>query len=378
MLKRLASLILVTVMIMSMGMTALAAESQSDEVKLTSINQVGSENNLYLSTDIVPEEVINYAVNNVFGYLVARLDIDTLDISKVYMGNPFTMAKEKDTDDDIYYFPIFCDNRVIYTFRVYLSENREYVGILSPYLAEEIDSFKYRTSEENPLSIYIDNGNVIALQNGYVEILEEDHLNREPLGIMMSKTFQINRIVNVSKPIEFVITPTVQASASHNLTLDMKEQQGSKPWCAAYAAASILRYKGAGSSVTAEAMMKATFPNSKDLDKESISRSQIVTYAKNKGYKNTTESSSTLTNTTVVSEIYTNSTPIYAGCAGKGDYAKARHALVICGYDNTKSTYTVWNPWYKYTETMSQSTKTYIVNSSSSFVWDCTIYKFRK
>lgn len=309
---------------------------------------------------------------------MARSDHDTFDLSNVFMGNPFTMAKEKAIDDSIYYFPVFLDNVVIYIFRVYIGDNGKYAGILSPYMAKELNRYINQTDIDEPLSIFISNGNVMAIQNGLTEILEEDHLNREPVNTMTANTKQTNTIVNVSEPMHFVITPIARASASHNLTLDMNEQQGAKPWCAAYASASILRYKGAGSRVTAEAMMKATFPNSSNLDNESISRSQIVTYAKNKGYKNTTQSSSTLTNTTVVSEIYTNSTPIYAGCAGKGDYAKARHALVICGYNNSASTYTVWNPWYDYTETMPQSTKSYKVNSSSSFTWDCTIYKFRK
>jgi hypothetical protein len=168
-----------------------------------------------------------------------------------------------------------------------------------------------------------------------------------------------------------------RATVSKNLTLDMKETQGSQSWCAAFVMASILRYKGAGSTITAKAIMQSTFPNSSDLENESISRSQLVTYAKGKGYTSTVQSSSTLSSSTVVSEI-NNTTPIYAGCAGSGIYAKARHALAICGYNNTNSTYTVWNPWYNYTETISQSTKSYKVNSTSSFVWDCTIYKVRK
>lgn len=157
----------------------------------------------------------------------------------------------------------------------------------------------------------------------------------------------------------------------------MNEKQKDQQWCAAFAMASILRYKGAGDSITAKAIVKYFYPNSTDLKNESISRTQLVKYAKSKGYSKTTNSSSTLSNSTVVSEI-SNSTPIYIGCAGTGSYEKKRQAFVICGYNNTKSTYTVWNPWYDYTETMSQSTKTYIVNASSSFKWDCTIYKVRK
>jgi len=51
---------------------------------------------------------------------------------------------------------------------------------------------------------------------------------------------------------------------------------------------------------------------------------------------------------------------------------------VIAGYDDSSSAYTVWNPWRKSYETMPYDTLTYKVNSSSTFVWDVTIYKFRK
>lgn len=375
MFRKILVLVLSAIMTLGIGSTVFASEGENNTINT---NSSMSQNELHLSTSVVPEAVIDYAINNVYNYLIARSDVDTLDLNSISMGSPFTMTKENSTDDNLYYFPIFLNDTIAYTFRVYMSENSEYVGILSPYMAKELNSYINRTDIMNPLSIYIDNGFIMAVQSGLVEILEEDHLNREPINIVPANTLQANTVIDILEPIQFVITPTTRASASHNLTLDMKEKQGSKPWCAAYASSSILRYKGAGSSVTAEAMMKATFPNSSNLDNESISRSQIVTYAKGKGYKNTTESSSTLTNTAVVSEIYTNSTPIYAGCAGKGDYVKQRHALVICGYNNTSSTYTVWNPWYDYTETMSQSTKNYSVNSSSSFTWDTTIYKFRK
>lgn len=375
MFKKILVFVLSAIMTLGVGTTVFANEGENNTID---DNLAMSQNELYLSTSVVPEEVINYAINNVHDYLIARSDVDTLDLNSISMGNPFTMTKENNTDDNLYYFPVFLNDTITYTFRVYMSENNEYVGILSPYMAKELNNYINRTDIMNPLSIYIDNGNIMAVQNGLVEILEEDHLNREPINIMPANRLQSNTVIDVLEPIKFDIAPMTRASASHSLTLDMKEKQGSKPWCAACASSSILRYKGAGSSVTAEAMMKATFPNSGNLDNENISRSQIVTYAKGKGYKNTTESSSTLTNTTVVSEISTNSTPIYAGCAGKGDYVKQRHALVICGYNNTSSTYTVWNPWYDYTETMSQSTKSYSVNSSSSFTWDTTIYKFRK
>lgn len=344
-----------------------------------SANDYEESNGFYVTANQVPNEVINYAVDNAYNFLVSRSDIDNIDLNNVTMGTPFTIAAESINVDEVYYFPIFLGEKVIYTFRVY-EDNAAYTGILSPYLAEELNKYMNTTTKSNPLSIYMDSGKVMALQGGVINVLEEAHYGYEPIGnkvLFFADSFDV---VNINDKIDLQISSDVSpmAAASKNLSLDMLETQGSQSWCAAFAMSSILRYKGAGNVVTAKAIMKDTFPNSKDLENESISRSQLVSYAKGKGYKKTKESSSTLSNSTVVSEIATNSTPIYAGCDGTGTYKKARHALVISGYDNNKSTYTVWNPWYSYTETIDQSSKKYKVDSSSSFVWDVTIYQVRK
>lgn len=364
--------VLLFALIFTMGVVPANASNEKDS------------SGFYLTTSTVPQEAINYAAANVFDFLVSRSSIDKVDIYNVTMGVPFTIAKENISDDDVFYFPIYSGEKVVYTFRVYM-DNGNFTGILSPYIAKELNSYMDETSKSSPLSIFINNGNVMASINGSVEILEEVHDGYNPVAnkSIFKRPFSDEAtgdidVVDIANTIDFNVTPIPRAVASKDLTLDMKETQGQQSWCAAFAMASILRYKGAGSSVTAKAIMQATFPKSKDLEKEEISRSQLVSYAKDKGYKNTKESSSTLSNSTVVSEIYTNTTPIYAGCAGSGSYAKARHALVICGYNNTKETYTVWNPWYNYTETISQSTKTYKVNSSSSFKWDVSIYQVRK
>lgn len=367
--RGLASLLAFALVFVMGVIPASASESATTETTFSGF---------YLLTTTVPEDATSYAVNNVSRFLLARSEIDNFDLNSVTMGTPFTIGKENTADTDVYYFPIISNNQVIYTFRVYVSGN-EYTGILSPYMAEQLNDYMNATTPSDPLHIYMESGKVMAALSDSVEILEESHAGYEPsLNIVTASVDYTDlEVTNILTNIAFVESPVTIASASKDLTLDMKEQQGSQQWCAAFAMAAILRYKGS-SSVTAEGIVKYFYPKSSDLENESVSRDQLETYAKSLGYSNTTQSSSTLSNSTVVSEIGSNSTPIYAGCAGSGSYSKARHALVICGYNNTSSTYTVWNPWYTYTETMDQSTKTYIVNSSSSFTWDCTIYKVRK
>lgn len=366
--KRLFSSLLVMVLMLSTGIISTNA-SQNDS-EMTS--------GFYLSTGEVPSNIISYAQNNISDYLIAHSEVENIDLSNVIIGNPFSIGGSNAIGTDVYYFPVFQNSHILYTFRVYMDENG-YTGILSSYLASELNSFMNSTTRNAPLLIYMESGNVMARLNGNEAILEESHLGYEP-GVNVIREdplLETMEVTDISVPIRFVEKPITAASASKVLSLDMKETQSDQQWCAAFVMASILRYKGAGSSITAETIVKHFHPNSSDLKNESVSRSQLVSYSKEKGFSKTTESSSTLSNSSVVSEI-NNDSPFYAGCAGFGSYKKARHALAVCGYNNNTSTYTVWNPWYANTETISQSSKTYVVNSESSFKWDCTIYKIRK
>ena len=201
MLKKLLSFALVAVM--SIGFSASVFASESEDI-IQSPNQV-SQHKLYISTDVVPNDAIDYAINNVYDYLTARSDVDNIDLNNISMGTPFIITKENETDENIYYFPVFVNDTMIYTFRVYMSESSGYVGILSEYMVKELNSYINRTDSVLPLHIYIDNGNVMSTQGVSVEVLEEDHFNREPINVLSTYN-EANGVVDILKPIEFVVT----------------------------------------------------------------------------------------------------------------------------------------------------------------------------
>jgi hypothetical protein len=93
----------------------------------------------FIATDNVPDEVIDFAISNVFGFLVSRSGMDSINVYNVKMGFPFTISKESMREDDVYYFPVYSGEKIIYTFRVYL-DGDNHTGILSQYLAEELTS----------------------------------------------------------------------------------------------------------------------------------------------------------------------------------------------------------------------------------------------
>ncbi len=333
----------------------------------------------FICAEETPNAIMEYAQETIYKRLVGYSSFYEMDIDSIIVGHPFTIEKEKEEDIDVYYFPIFENGKIILTYRVYFDTITDsYVGIMGDYLAEELNTFGGITSANEPLLLYMDNSNVCSLFGGNNAVIWEDPFGGMPLNVVHGK--KAHNVINIIEPIEYVSTATTRASSSYLCELDMLESQKAEQWCAAFAASSILRYKGAGSTVTAKAMVSWAHPDTSEteLPDVGISRAEIVKYAKELGYVSTTESSTTLSSSTVVSELSTYDTPIYAGCYGTGNYIKARHALVIAGYDDSSSAYTVWNPWRKSYETMPYDTLTYKVNSSSTFVWDVTIYKFRK
>lgn len=364
--RKIITMLLLSIVVLGGNAVTVNAQSEDSE-------------GFFVCSDEVPEEVYDFARGNVYKVLVGYGEHFEMDINNISVGQPFTIVKEQTEDIDVFYFPIFEKQDIILTYRVYFDMiANEYVGIMGEYLAEQLNSYKQSTSRSLPLTIYMDNGNVCAMNGTDMRVLWQEPYGLQPQNNALRRRSVLN-VINIAEPLEYTITIMPRASASDLCELDMIETQGQQQWCAAFVASSILRYKGADSSVTAETMIKWANPNISDTDlpNASISRADIVTYAHNLGFSKTVESSSTISSSTVVSEIGTNDSPIYAGCYGTGNYSKARHALVIAGYNNNTSQYTVWNPWGTTYETMPYGTKTYVVNSSSSFVWDVTIYKFR-
>lgn len=173
----------------------------------TNATSITNESGFYLLTDSTPEDAIEYAKNNVYAFLIARSEVDYFDLSSVTMGNPFTMGKGSENDDDVFYFPLYSNGEIIYTFRVYYDEYiEEYTGILSYYMVEPLNKYKTSTSKENPLAIYIDNGNIMANLNGNVKVLEKDHFGNEPNNkIKILENVTEADIVDITDLIDFRI-----------------------------------------------------------------------------------------------------------------------------------------------------------------------------
>lgn len=354
---------LCSMLVLMMGMTVFANED--------------SNNGFYIMSEECPDEAIAYAQNNLYLYIYDLPIQDEryadIDVSKIVLGTPFTIQKESLEGKDVFYFPIMYEDEIKFTIRVYKDEDGSYTGIFSEYLASELQDVFARTSVSDPLILSMNNGNVMKTITGETSIFFASPMGYEVLDKPVMYSNSNSSVVNVKEAITYEIVPigSTRATSSKYLSLDLAETQGNQQWCSAFAGSAIIRFR-TSNKVYAKTIMSYYYPNSSDLENETISHDQLISYAKLKDCS-PSKSSGTLEQSTVVSQI-NNSKPIYLSCEGTGTYKKANHALVLRGYDTSAKTYSIWNPWNTTYEKMPISTKEYAVDSSSTFKWVSTIY----
>ncbi|MBP3389494.1 MAG: C10 family peptidase [Clostridia bacterium] len=152
----------------------------------------------------------------------------------------------------------------------------------------------------------------------------------------------------------------------------MTETQGSNnTWCGAYATAAICRYVFNTSSYTAESLMRWAYPEVSDaaLLTKSFSTTHSTSYGRLQGLSPWYVS--TWPGIAMVKAEIDSDCPVYfygERTDGKG------HAFVCRGYNmNTNSEgesaplFSVWNPWYTYTEAIYASTNTYTTGSGNVY-----------
>lgn len=352
-----------SIMVLALGTTVFAAENDSDS--------------FYVMSESCPEEAISYVKNNLYLYIcdISVQDEKYADInaSDIILGSPFTILKEDTEGKDIYYFPIIYENEIKFTIRVYEDSDGEYTGIFSEYLASELEAIADLTSEEFPLTLFMNNGNIMGTLDGNTFVFFASPIGNEVADSPSSYASTDLTVTDIKEHMDYdtILVGTNRATTSKYLYLDLAETQGNQTWCSAFAGSAIIRYK-TSNKVYAKDIMSYYYPSSSNLESETITHSQLIAYAKLKGCS-PSKNSGTFSQSAVVVQI-DSSQPLYLSCVGSGTYSKTNHALVLRGYNLNAGIYSVWNPWNSYYETMSISTHVYAMDSSSSFTWAETIY----
>lgn len=350
-------------------------------------NAVNAEESTYIATEFITHDIKEYAKQNFFNTLNATLTFEKNDTNSVLdfeLGEPFRLL-DKDSDLESFYFPVKKDGNIIYTYVLSKDENAKIFGQMSKFLAEELQeiSDKVESDIDNPIVLYSEKGNIYYAFNKERHLIYESPMSpkkeHEEVTDLDLDIFS-ESIADISEDEEFSVPIMSRANVSsdaNHVMIDFKitETQGEQPWCAAFAAAGILRNKKNPIAPSAYGIMKMTFPKltEKQLSEQSISNQQLQEFAnKNGSYPN--NQWGRLSNGQVRQQLK-NSSAVYAGSYGSGVYQGGRHAWDIFGwvsYGPGIDVYYVWNPWNTFPSTIDASTG--ILNvPGGSWTWDSSM-----
>lgn len=308
-------------------------------------------------------------------------------VESASLGSPFTIFYSQ-TESTVYYFPIFSQNKVIATMRIYhdliLSQKKgsiSYTGILSEYMVDELNTLLERNDIDSPVCLFMYNNNVMMYADTEVtDFLVTDsfsarNYNADPPSTGDFISIDPTLIIDSTHFVQNMLASRDQVQPLHKfLTLSIVETQGSNnSWCGAYCTAIIIRYLTSNPTIpTAYSLMYYVY--GPDLNgPDSFSVPDTLAAGVRYGFS-PVRSRQPISKSQVYAEI----------CAGKPIYItgkrydsasgeKKYHALVINGYDSPSETYSIWNPWYNYYETMDEDTLQY-VTGNLTYTWNETVY----
>lgn len=291
-----------------------------------------SNNGAYIASKECPEGYINYASSNVEAYLACMEGCDEYDT--ISMGSPFSLCNGS---NEVYYFPIICDGVITYIFRVCPTDSG-YTGVMSSYMAAEIESLIGYTSEETPLMLFVENGNLIAKIGRNVQSLcqvetmdttQMSDINMDTeAGIVELETVNIVEV----EPLDFV------SNMMSYVDLNITEYQGDNNWCTAYCLATCIRTKTPYTPTASGLMSMAhTSYNSQTTFPWNKVREIALRY----GLAPTVLTSVT-SESIIIREIREGS-PVMEVL--QNTYNGGQHCVVIRGYANAgPHVWSIWNP----------------------------------
>lgn len=258
------------------------------------------------------------------------------------------------SNNGLVHYPLHSGKRFIGYVTVYYDENKVLQWSFSGLIPEHALSVM-KSSDEYRVEYY-SYLNILEKSKKTVPFIQTTKLVRNPVKLK-------NPFIPLS-------------SNTRIIPLRIVEVQGSKPWCAAFAASAIINTKQTNTTTNAYAIMRHFYSQGEIpyLDQFALTDNQILEYSKYRGYK--TRLTGTLSMDHVRSQI-TNYSPIYiAGNRYSNGQVKGRHAFVISGYDVGSNKFYAWNPWGQYVW-FSASSKSIPANSYTYF-WNKSVTGWSK
>lgn len=303
---------------------------------------------LYIYSKDCPEEYMEYALNTVGDFLGSS---EYNDITDPWIGTPFTFANP---ESNIYYFPIYDNGKIAYTFRVYKTYTGDITGILSEALVNDLNEFSAQTNAENPLKIYCkdDDSIIFSKEDSPSSLSFENSANQSEADLDGS-------FVVIECKMEDKIEKTVRPRGGDSYInlfpninyIDVQPQD--TYWCVGYVSAAILNYTKINATITPKEFMKLygiTDPK-KGTYLRNLYYYLIADYVKGTGKF----SSSALSFLDMAIEIE-EGRPVAISMRNikntSTEEGVGNHAVVVRGLDSYRAHFSIWNPWYRFYESI--------------------------
>lgn len=318
--------------------TTIVADASSKE---------DTHSSFYVETLPCPEDILDYASKNAESYIRSMNEDSGLDWFTFYVGQPFTYSNEL---ADLFTFPVYNGEKVIYTFRVAHSLDGEIYGTMSTFLVDELNTYREKSSESSPLVFKVIDNALYASGNDYLDKLyafpENEYTDTH--NAIDRCTMGKLEVKNVAEPIELaplcssaVLSPRLTAYYFINLSL-IEVQPSKNNWCAAYCTAAILRTRTGDSKYTAKGIMQYFYGGSV-ADTQNLPLDKAISYAKNVAKLRDTKYSATALSHSKLMEQIDSSRLVCLSMKNLTD-GYSSHAVVLRGYDTRNNTWSIWNP----------------------------------
>lgn len=367
MFKRIIALILSVIMTINFGIIAFAEET--DDVS----------KGIYLLSEEVPTAAINHVQNS-----LSKLLGDILAVSEVTVSEPFKLFRAQ---NNLYYFVVYADGKMVGTYRVFETEDG-YSGVFSEdtQILNGLMQLSNFTTANNPAKIVSgDHHDMYAVVNNNVYTIVEDPFGNSTDSqtlLTQPASYAANYIVDISDTIDvdFSSNLTRTSPTWKFLNLDCQEVQSNLPWCTAYGAASIMRYKTGKSTeeISVLSIMQYAYPGKTEsqLATLSLSVEKAMEYANQYGIY-PTYVLHRRTYSAIANDIIADN-PVMFVFDNLTTGISLIHVMVCRGYydNNGNSYYSVWNPWNTYYERIYTSDNIYYISQTGEarYRWDATAY----
>ena len=251
--------------------------------------------------------------------------------------------------------------------------DEELTAVGSKFLCDELMKYSELTTEENPLYLYMNGNDIIGEISSNKKILfeypeEMKFANSEFVSYSSYNDCDKSDccIVNVfdDKIATIEVGVSAHESVSNYISLNLMEYQTKEPWCAAYAASTIIRTIQADSTCLVRTIMNYYYSNPSG---KSVSNKQIMDFAKKK-YSLKVKHTMYSFGNQAIKEIDANRPVWY--CMKSGN---TLHTVVLRGYHASNGIFSIWNPWYKYYETFKMG-GTYCPSTYTSSAYNFKYY----